>query len=102
MNLKNSKIAASDNTLDTSQRVVEEVIERKLADITTILHPSNGAKSRLHEDILCMVERSLVKIALERNNNVKAAAAAYLGINRNTFQKKMIKYGIGNSEDEDN
>jgi DNA-binding protein Fis len=25
---------------------------------------------------------------------VKSAAAAYLGINRNTFQKKMVKLGI--------
>jgi len=25
---------------------------------------------------------------------VKGAAAAYLGINRNTFQKKMVKLGI--------
>jgi len=41
-----------------------------------------------------MVERSLFKIALRRSNNVKSAAAAYLGINRNTFHKKMDKLGI--------
>ncbi len=76
--------------------VVEAVIEQKLADITTILYSSNGAKSRLHEDILSIVERSLFKIALQRSNNVKVAAAAYLGINRNTFQKKMVKLGIDN------
>ena len=41
-----------------------------------------------------MVERSLVRIALRRSNHVKSAAAAYLGINRNTFQKKMVNLGI--------
>ena len=79
--------------------VVEAVIEQKLADITTILHSSNGAKSRLHEHILSIVERSLFKIALQRSNNVKVAAAAYLGINRNTFQKKMVKLGINNHKE---
>lgn len=83
-----------DKQKSTNQTVVEEVIAQKLADITTILHSSNGGKSRLHERILSLVERTLFLIALERNNNLKGAAAAYLGINRNTFQKKMIKLGI--------
>jgi DNA-binding protein Fis len=77
--------------------IVEDVIEQKLADITTLLHSSNGGKCRLHENILAMVEKSLFKIALQRSNNAKGAAAAYLGINRNTFQKKMVKLGIDNS-----
>jgi DNA-binding protein Fis len=41
-----------------------------------------------------MVEKGLVRIALRRSNHVKSAAAVYLGINRNTFQKKMVKLGI--------
>lgn len=73
---------------------LEEVIEKKLADITTVLCSSGTDKSRLYEEILAMVERSLFKIALKRNRNGKGAAASYLGINRNTFQKKMIKLGI--------
>ena len=40
-----------------------------------------------------MVERSLVQIAIRRSHNVKSAAA-YLGINRNTFQNKMATLGI--------
>jgi DNA-binding protein Fis len=53
----------------------------------------------LYEEVLSVVERSLFKIALQRNNNVKSAAAAYLGINRNTFQNKMVKLGIDNSKE---
>jgi DNA-binding NtrC family response regulator len=46
-----------------------------------------------------MVERSLFKIALRRCNHVKSAAAAYLGMNRNTFQRKMAKLGLDELKD---
>ncbi len=97
MKPRNAKVMTNEKAAAPS--VVEEVIEQKLADITTILHSSNGGKSRLHENILAIVERSLFKIALQRSNNAKGAAAAYLGINRNTFQKKMVKLGIDNSQE---
>jgi DNA-binding protein Fis len=74
--------------------VLEDVIEKKLEDIATVLCPLATGKSGLYEEILTMLERCLFKIALKRSNNVKSAAAAYLGINRNTFQKKMLKLGI--------
>ena len=76
--------------------VAEEVMEKKLVDIATILSTSETGKSRLYYEVLSMVERSLFRIALRRSNHVKSAAAAYLGINRNTFQNKMVKLGIDN------
>jgi DNA-binding protein Fis len=97
MKPRNAKAMANEKAAAPS--IVEAVIEQKLADITTILHSANGGKSRLHESILAMVERSLFKIALQRSNNAKGAAAAYLGINRNTFQKKMVKLGIDNAKE---
>jgi DNA-binding protein Fis len=97
--MKPRKAAGMASEKAATPSVVEAVIEQKLADITTLLHSSNGGKSRLHENILAMVEKSLFKIALLRSNNVKGAAAAYLGINRNTFQKKMVKLGIDNSQE---
>jgi DNA-binding protein Fis len=45
------------------------------------------------------VDRSLFKIALHRSGQIKSAAATYLGINRNTFQKKMIKLGMNGRAD---
>jgi DNA-binding protein Fis len=93
-----SQKASGKQTEHSSQSVVEEVILQKLLDITTVLYSTNGGKSRLHENVLSMVERSLFTIALQRNNNVKGAAAAYLGINRNTFQKKMAKLGMDDSK----
>ena len=73
---------------------MEDIIERKLEDIATLLFSSAAGKSRLYEDVVSVIEGSLIRIALKRCNYVKSAAAAYLGISRNTFQKKMIKLGI--------
>jgi DNA-binding protein Fis len=73
---------------------VEDIIESKLEDITTVLCGNGNGKSTLYEEVVSMIERSLFRIALRRSNNVKSAAAIYLGINRNTFQNKMIKLGI--------
>lgn len=75
---------------------IEEVLEKKLEELVLVLRSGDDKKSRLYEDILNIVERGLIKIALRRSNQVKTAAAAYLGINRNTFQKKMTQLGVTN------
>jgi DNA-binding protein Fis len=74
--------------------VAEEVLEKKLGEIATILSANETDKSRLYNEVLAMVERSLFRIALRRSNHVKSAAAAYLGMNRNTFQNKLVKLGV--------
>jgi DNA-binding protein Fis len=74
--------------------VAEGVLEQKIEDIATFLSTTETGKSRLYDEIFTMVERSLFRIALRRSKHVKSAAAAYLGINRNTFQQKMVKLGI--------
>jgi len=79
--------------------VVDAIVEKKLEEITTVLYSAGMAKSRLYEEIITMVERCLFKTALKKNNNVKSAAAAYLGINRNTFQNKMIKLGLNGQKE---
>jgi len=76
------------------QAVAEDILAQKLADIVTILGHTGTGKSRLFEDVTAIVERCLFRIALQRSQNVKSRAADYLGINRNTFQKKMSKLGI--------
>jgi DNA-binding protein Fis len=95
MDSKKATIAAiTDNCQPTPIVVMEDILEKKLEDIATVLCASGENKSKLYKDILSMVERSLFRIALKRSNNVKSAAAMYLGVNRNTFQKKMEKLGI--------
>ncbi len=73
---------------------VEEIIEKKLEDIATLLSSSGGRKSKLYEEVMTMVEKGLFKIALRRSNGVKSSAAIFLGMNRNTFTDKITKLGI--------
>ena len=78
--------------------MVENIIERRLEEIVTILSTETNSKSALYEDILSMIERILIRIALKRSNNVKTAAAAFLGINRNTLHSKINKLHILSDE----
>jgi len=97
MKRKNLKSIVEDERIQAKPSIIEETIEKRLRDIATLLCSAGEGKkrkSRLYEDVLAIVERSLFRIALERNGNVKSAAANYLGINRNTFQKKMAKLGV--------
>ena len=79
--------------------ILEEVLEKKLEDMTTLLCSTGCKKSRIYEDVIYMVERSLFKIALKRCNHVKSASAAYLGVNRNTFHKKMARLCLDEEND---
>jgi DNA-binding NtrC family response regulator len=79
---------------ETPYAAVEEILEKKMEDIATVLSASGGRKSKLYEEVMAMVEKGLFKIALRRSNHVKSSAAAFLGISRNTFTDKMAKLGI--------
>ncbi len=91
---KQNKPAAAMGVQETCHAVVEEILENKLVDLATVFAVSDSGKSKLHEEVMAMVEKGLLKIALRRSSYVKSTAAAYLGINRNTFTDKMAKLGI--------
>lgn len=93
MNGKAAKIKKS-GEVKASSSAVEGIMEKRLEDMVNFLHSAEGSKSQLYDDILALVERCLIKIALKRSNNVKTSAAAFLGINRNTLHKKMEKFCI--------
>ena len=77
---------------------VEDMVEEKLEEIVTILGSDEAGKSRLYDEVLSMVERVLIRIALRRSNNIKMTAAAFLGISRNTLHNKMVKLKIKNNK----
>ncbi len=91
---KKNKSAVVMDVKETRYVAVEEIMEKKLEDIATVLSASGDRKSKLYEEVMAMVEKGLFKIALRRSNYVKSAAAVFLGINRNTFTDKMAKLGI--------
>ena len=67
----------------------EKVLEKKLDEIVTVMDIKTEGKRRLYAETISKVEKALIKLALERTNNVKYEAARFLGINRNTLHKKM-------------
>ena len=77
---------------------VEDIIAQRLEEIVTILGSTCQDNSALYEEVMSMVERALIRIALERSQNVKKTAALFLGINRNTLHCKMNKLGLDNGK----
>jgi len=84
---------------DSTRAIIEDILRKDLENILTLLDSKGNGKSTLYDEIISIVDRSLFKIALHRSGQIKSAAATYLGINRNTFQKKMIKLGMNGRAD---
>ena len=53
-----------------------------------------GGNIPLHEAIE-VLERSMIQRALDRSRGNQSAASKLLGIHRNTLQRKMVEYGLG-------
>jgi DNA-binding NtrC family response regulator len=53
-----------------------------------------GGNVRLHEAIE-VLESSMIQLALECSRGNQSAASKLLGIHRNTLQRKMVEYGLG-------
>ena len=66
-------------------------METKLIEVLDKLAPYTESKThmRIFDDIIAVVERILIKSAMEKVDHVQIAAAQLLGINRNTLRKKM-------------
>ncbi len=43
-----------------------------------------------------ILEKSMIRLSLERSNGNQSVASKELGIHRNTLQRKMVEYGLGN------
>lgn len=42
-----------------------------------------------------ILEKSMIRLALEKSAGNQCSASKVLGIHRNTLQRKMVEYGIG-------
>ena len=71
--------------------LIEEILEKRLDKVVTILDCRKNSGNGVYDEVLSMVENVLIKIAMRRSNNVKTAAADLLGINRNTLHNKIKK-----------
>jgi len=75
----------------TKSSLLDEILEEKLSEVLNKIDPDIESKTRMgiFDDILAVVEKILIKSALERMGHVQTATAQLLGINRNTLRKKM-------------
>jgi len=48
------------------------------------------------QEAIELLERSMIQRALQEHTGNQCAASKHLGIHRNTLQRKMQEYGIGN------
>jgi DNA-binding NtrC family response regulator len=48
------------------------------------------------EEAVEMLERSMIKLVINRTEGNQSEASKRLGIHRNTLKKKLLVYGLGN------
>ena len=74
--------------------ILEERISRMIAEMK-VDPRSNGC---LYEQVLSVVERTLLKSSLDKTRHVQLKTARFLGINRNTLRRKIKELGITAAE----
>jgi transcriptional regulator with GAF, ATPase, and Fis domain len=84
---KKSKMKAS---------LLEEILEERLTEVLNKIDPYVESKSRagLLDDIISLVEKILIKSAMQKVGYVQTSAARLLGINRNTLRTKLKELKI--------
>jgi len=70
--------------------ILEERISRMIAEMK-VDPRSNGC---LYNEVLYVVERTLLKSSLDKTKHVQLKTARFLGINRNTLRRKVKELGI--------
>ena len=79
----------------TSKRIsLTEILEDRLARMITELKLDPRSNGHLYNDVLNVVERTLLTSALEKTKHVQLKTARFLGINRNTLRRKIKDLGI--------
>jgi transcriptional regulator with GAF, ATPase, and Fis domain len=94
--LKKGELLSKDSKPKTRSHLLDEILEEKLAEVLNKIDPYVEIKTKMgiFDDIIRVVEKILIKSALERVDHVQIAAAQLLGINRNTLRKKMKELKI--------
>jgi transcriptional regulator with GAF, ATPase, and Fis domain len=94
--LKEGEPLQKDITPKTKPHLLDEILEQKLTEVLHKIDPYVEMKTKMgiFDDIIRVVEKILIKSALERVDHVQTAAAQFLGINRNTLRKKMKELKI--------
>jgi DNA-binding protein Fis len=85
---KNEKLKQLDNFS------LNEILEYKFELLVENISTSKTNNHNLYGIILEIVEKELIKKVYEKVNFNQKKASEILGINRNTFKKKLVKYNL--------
>jgi transcriptional regulator with GAF, ATPase, and Fis domain len=77
-----------------------DILEERLSQMIADMKVEPRSNCRLYNDVMFVVERTLLKSALDKTRHVQLKTARFLGINRNTLRRKIKELGIANSEKE--
>jgi transcriptional regulator with GAF, ATPase, and Fis domain len=94
--LKKTGVHSRDAKAKAKSPFLDEILEQKLTELLNKIDPyvERKAKMAIFDDIIRVVEKILIRSALERVGHVQIAAAQLLGINRNTLRKKIKEHKI--------
>ncbi len=84
-------VTSEEDINESTLPLIEEVLEKRLDKVVTILDCTQSNGHGVYNEVLSMVEKALINIAMRRSNNIQTAAADFLGINRNTLHNKIKK-----------
>jgi len=71
-----------------------EILEERLSRMIAEMKVDPRSNGRLYDDVLVVVEKTLLRSALEKTRHVQLKTARFLGINRNTLRRKIKEFGI--------
>jgi transcriptional regulator with GAF, ATPase, and Fis domain len=94
--MKKTELPAKEANVKAKSHLLDEILEQKLVEVLNRIDPYVETKAQMgiFNDIIRVVEKILIKSALERVDHVQIAAAQFLGINRNTLRKKIKELKI--------
>jgi transcriptional regulator with GAF, ATPase, and Fis domain len=94
--LKMTGPLAKDRNPKARSHLLDDILEQKLTEVLNKIDPYVETKTKMgiFDDIIRVVEKILIKSALERVGHIQIAAAQLLGINRNTLRKKVKELKI--------
>jgi len=82
--------------MDLHKLTLEELLYRRLGLFFDQLH---GRKvPGLYRVLVDQVDRAVLRQALERSDGQVSAAAAFLGVDRNTFSRKAKRLKVGGAK----
>lgn len=84
---------------NTARKItLTEILEERISRMITEMKMDPRSNGHLYEDVIKVVERTLLASALEKTKYVQLQTARFLGINRNTLRRKMKELGISAQE----